>query len=88
MVANKLAEVVKGVSNHYRVRVMYLLAEENDLTLDQIASKLKANYKTIHVHIIRIHRSGLLSKRYRGVAVDHKLTDRGKQVLIFLRKLE
>lgn len=86
--SNEVAEILKGGANHYRVDILFLLEKRDKLTLEGIAESLKANYKTIAVHLGRMHKSGLISKKYRGAAVEHRLTPRGTNVLKFLRKLE
>lgn len=82
------AEIFKGGANHYRVRILFLLAKNDSLILETVAELLKANYKTIAVHMSRLQRSGLVQKTYKGSAVVHSLTPRGKSVLKFLRILE
>ncbi len=81
-------EIVKGVSNHRRIEILYLLDENSGLSVEEIAGLCKAGYKTIAVHIRRLTTSGLISKKYYGRRVEHRITDRGKFVLTFLRTLE
>lgn len=83
-----LADIVKGVANRHRIDVLDLVACEPNLTVDSIAERLKVNYKTIAVHIARLHKSGLVSKKYRGAFVQHTITPRGNIILKFLRILE
>ncbi|MBI4033663.1 ArsR family transcriptional regulator, partial [Candidatus Saccharibacteria bacterium] len=86
--SNEVAEILKGGANHYRVDVLFLLEKHDGMTLEDIAESVRANYKTIAVHLGRMHKSGLISKKYRGSAVEHRLTPRGVYILKFLRKLE
>lgn len=86
--STQIAEVFKGLANHYRVDMLRLLAKQPDLTVDAAADLLNANYKTIAVHMGRMHRSGLITKKYKGTYVQHRLTQRGKVILKFLRILE
>lgn len=83
-----LADILKGGANHHRLDVLFLLDKKGKLTLDEIVEALKANYKTIAVHVSRLHKSGLVTKRYKASSVEHKLTPRAKVVLNFLRILE
>lgn len=83
-----LADILKGSANHHRIDVLFLLDKRGKLTLDEIVEALKANYKTIAVHVGRLHKSGLVTKRYKASSVEHRLTPRATLVLNFLRILE
>jgi len=80
--------IVKGFSNHRRIEILYLLAGSNDLSVEEIAEACAAGYKTIAVHVRKLATSGLVSKKHYGRRVEHRITDRGKAVLTFLRTLE
>ena len=67
---------------------MELLSRMPELSVDEIASTLKTNFKTAAEHIRRLAITGLVIKRNEGHAVRHKLTSRATQVLKFLRTLE
>ncbi len=54
----------------------------------EIAGKLNTNFKTASEHIKRLAIADLVIKRSAGINVRHKLTDRGVNILIFLRMLE
>lgn len=84
----ELAEILKGFTNHRRLAILFLLSKQDNLILESVAERLHANYKTIAVHLSRMHRSGLITKTYQGQTVVHALTPRGKYVLKFLRTLE
>lgn len=83
----QIAHITKGFANHRRIEVMFLLAGSPNLTVWEIANILSVNYKTISVHISRLMLSGLVTKKYRGQEVIHKLTNRGKQALQYIRKI-
>ncbi len=84
----RLERVVKGFSNHRRIQIMELINDTPELSLMDIAAKLKINVKTASEHIRRLAISGLVLKRNRGVNVLHKLSPTGDLILKFLRKLE
>ncbi len=84
----EFAEILKGSANHHRVAILFLLEKHDNLILESVAERLHANYKTIAVHLARLHRSGLVTKTYQGPTVVHTLTPRGKFMLKFLRTLE
>ena len=84
---HQIANITKGFANHRRIEIMFLLAGAPKLTVWEIANALNVNYKTISEHIIRLMRSGLVAKKYRGKEVLHQLTNRGKQALQYMRKI-
>lgn len=88
MKSDDLQEIVKGFANHYRIDILRLLEEKPGLDTSEIAGEINADYKTIAAHASRLARSRLVTKKYRGSAVLHTLSNRGKFVLKFLRKLE
>jgi len=83
-----LERIIKGVANHRRVEILELLGKKPEMSVTEIADKLKLNFKTASEHIRRLAISGLLMKRSNGHNVRHKLTKRGELILKFLRILE
>lgn len=84
----KTEKLVKGFSNHRRIQIMELLMESSDLSLIDIAERLKINIKTASEHVRRLSISGIVLKKNRGVSVLHKLSPRGKTIVKFLKKFE
>ena len=84
----KLERVVKGFSNHRRIQIMDLLKRAPELSVDEIATELKINFKTASDHIRRLAIAGLVLKRSEGSAVRQKLTSAAESILKFLRTLE
>jgi DNA-binding transcriptional ArsR family regulator len=83
-----LERIIKGASNHRRIQIMDLLSAYPELSVSEIAVRLKINLKTASEHIRRLAISGLVLKRNQAKSVRHKLTDRGFAILKFLRMLE
>ena len=83
-----LERLERGFSNHRRIQILFLLKQEPELSVFEIAEKLKINFKTASDHIRRLAIAGLLLKRNEGNLVRHKLTARAENVLKFLRILE
>jgi predicted ArsR family transcriptional regulator len=83
-----LERLVRGFSNHRRIQILELLKEYPELSVEQVASQLKINYKTAAEHVRRLAIAGLVMKRNELHHVRHKLTARARQVLKFLRTLE
>lgn len=84
----KLERMVRGFSNHRRIEILELLKKTPELSVIEIAGKLKINFKTASEHIRRLAIAGLVIKRSAGNSVRHKLTSRGLSILKFLRTLE
>lgn len=68
--------------------MMELLKKKPEMSVEEIASLLDVNYKTIADHLRRLAIAGLVLKRNQDVAVRHRLTDRAESILKFLRTLE
>ena len=84
----QLERIIKGFSNHRRIQILTLLNDIPELSVGEIADRLKINLKTASEHIRRLAISGLVLKRNQGKNVRHKLSDRGVIILTFLRTLE
>ena len=84
----ELEKIVKGFSNHRRIQILELIYNTPDLSLIDISTKLKVNFKTVGEHVRKLTISGLVEKRNQGSAVRHKVSKRGKSILMFLRTLE
>ena len=84
----KMERIVKGAANHRRLQIIDLLQKKPELSVAEIATRLKINFKTASDHIRRLAIAGLVMKRYEGNYVRHKLTSRGQTILKFLRILE
>lgn len=85
---HQLERIVRGFSNHRRIQILELLAKSSGLSVVEISSRLKINFKTAAEHIRRLAITGMVLKRSDGHSVRHKISERGGQVLEFLRTLE
>jgi DNA-binding transcriptional ArsR family regulator len=84
----QLERIVRGFSNHRRIQIMNLLDSQPDADLTDIARLTGSNFKTISEHARRLTIAGLVTKRAKGQHVQHALTERGRNILVFLRTLE
>ena len=84
----QLERIVRGFSNHRRIEIMVLIDKEPELSVLEVATKLRINFKTASEHIRRLAIAGLMWKRNEGNSVRHKLSPTGKTILKFLRTLE
>lgn len=80
----KMERHFKGVANHRRIQILQLVAKDPGITLDQIASQVSANMKTISEHARRLALAGLIEKRHRGREVEHHLTPYGRAFHSFI----
>ncbi len=83
-----LERIVKGFSNHRRIQILFLLKEHAELSVGEIAERLKIHFKTAAQHVQKLAISGLVLKRNEGNIVRHKLTSRAESILKFLRIIE
>jgi DNA-binding MarR family transcriptional regulator len=83
--AKQLERYFKGVANHRRLEILLLVAENDGIILEEIASTLKCNIKTTSEHTRRLVQAGLLNKKYRGRAVAHLLSPYGKNFVRFIK---
>ena len=86
--AKQMERHLKGIANHYRIEVLLLVGERAGITLEDIATELKANEKTIGEHTRRLVQAGLLNKKYQGRRVEHTLSPYGKTFVRFLRSFQ
>ena len=84
----QLQGIVRGFANHRRIQMLGLLEGQPELSLLEVARRLRINTKTASEHLRRLAIAGLVMKRSAGRAVRHKLTPRGSDILTFLRKLD
>ena len=79
---------LKGIANHRRIEILYLIADNEGITVENIAERLGGNFKTISVHVQRLAQAGLIRKSYKGRTVAHELSPYGKTLNKFLRTFQ
>lgn len=85
---HRLERTVRGFANHRRIEILNTLHGAPEMSVSEIAERLKINLKTASEHVRRLAIAGLVMKRADANAVRHKLTDTGNAILKFLRTLE
>ena len=70
------------------LRLLPILKEEPELSVDDIAEKLQIGYENASDHIRKMAIAGLVLKRSDGPFVRHKLAPRGELILAFCKKLQ
>lgn len=76
---------LKGMANHYRIEILFLIARNAGITLERIIEVMEGNEKTIGEHTRRLYNAGLVNKKYRGRFVEHSLSPYGKTFVKFLK---
>jgi len=84
----ELERIIKGFGNHNRIKILDLLGKEPNLSLQEIADKIKSDFKNVSAHITKMMNAGLIKKRSEGNIVHHELSQRGKSILQFVRIIE
>jgi len=82
--AKQMERHLKGVANHRRIQILFLVASEEGISVEGISNNLQCNFKTVSEHIRRLMLAGLIDKKYEGHYVRHKLTPYGHVFLNFL----
>ncbi|MDD2753341.1 MAG: helix-turn-helix transcriptional regulator [Candidatus Portnoybacteria bacterium] len=82
--AKQMERHLKGMANHYRIEILFSIAAQDGITLEEIVRTLGANEKTIGEHTRRLFQAGLIDKKYKGKFVEHKLSPYGKTFVRFL----
>lgn len=84
----QLEQIVRGFSNHRRIQMLDLIDLIPELSVDEVSKKLNINFKTASSHLRRLIIAGLIMKRSQGKDIKHRISERGKTFLTFLRTLE
>jgi len=84
--SKQLERHFKGIANHRRIDILLAINEYDGLTLQNIADRLRCNFKTISEHTRRLVQAGLLNKKYKGTAVAHSLTPYGQKLVEFIKE--
>ena len=82
--SRQLERHFKGVANHRRIDILFIVAAHPGITLEGIVESLEANEKTISEHTRRLSQAGLIDKKYIGRTVAHTLSPYGKILIKFI----
>ncbi|MCR4274862.1 MAG: helix-turn-helix domain-containing protein [Candidatus Campbellbacteria bacterium] len=80
--------LTRGLAHHHRIRTLLRLDSITDQTLEEIAEYLNTDYKNASQHVQKMHRAGLVSKKYQGHTIIHSLTNKGREFLLFYNSIE
>jgi len=86
--SKQLERHFKGIANHRRIDILFLVMDRDGITVEEIADKLQCNFKTISEHTRRLVQAGLLNKKYRGRAVAHSLSPYGQRLVRFMETFQ
>ncbi|MCX6763892.1 MAG: winged helix-turn-helix domain-containing protein [Candidatus Moranbacteria bacterium] len=79
---------LKGVANHWRIEILFLVANNKGITVEDIAERLNCNFKTISEHTRKLDQTGLIRKKYKGRTVTHELSPYGQNFYKFIRTFQ
>jgi predicted transcriptional regulator len=82
--AKQMERHLKGIANHRRIEILFLVANDEGISVEGISGALKCNFKTISEHVRRLVLAGLVDKKYEGRHIIHKLTPYGRTFISFL----
>lgn len=84
--SKQLERHLRGVSNHYRIDILFAIRDNEGITLDGLVAAVNANQKTLSEHTVRLASAGLINKNYHGRMVEHRLSPYGKVMVNFLQQ--
>ena len=79
--SRQLERHFKGIANHRRLDILFLVKDSTGISLKQIADELKCNFKTVSEHTRRLVQAGLVNKKYRSQTVEHSLSPYGQKLV-------
>jgi len=82
--AKQMERHLKGVANHRRIEILFLVARERGISVEGISDNLHCNFKTISEHIRKLVQAGLIEKKHQGRLVTHRLSPYGRVFVSFL----
>ncbi len=84
----RLEQVVRGFANHRRIQILELIDAEPEMDVVTVSRRLAIDFRTVASHIRRLFLAGLVTKHAKGASVQHRVTEQGRAILMFLRTVE
>ncbi len=85
--SNQIEYIVKGFANKRRIEIIFLLDENPEMSVSEIADKLPCGFNSTSAHLLKMMATGIIMKRNDQSEVRHALTQRGKAILKQLKQL-
>jgi predicted transcriptional regulator len=85
--ANQLEYIVKGFANKRRINILFLLEQNPELSVSEVAENFNINFVSVSNHLSKMMSRGLVMKRNDKKEVRHALTRKGRKVADFLKIL-
>lgn len=85
--AKELESILKGVSHHRRVEMLFVLLDKPNLTLNDLSEKTDTDPRNTSQHVFKMVHAGLIKKRTFGYTVEHSLTKLGEEVAKHIKRL-
>ena len=84
----KLEMFWNAVASRKRIEILNILSENPNLSLGEIAKKLQTEKQNASLHTYKLLNQGLIAKRKNKTKVEHIITERGKLILSFIKKID
>ena len=81
----KFERIFKGVANHWRLKILFCINDNNQINLKDLTEKIKGQYQTISEHVRVLEHSGLIYKKYKGRFILHSISPYGTSILKFIK---
>ena len=86
--AKQMERHLKGLANHRRIEILFLVADSPGIILEGIIEKIGVHPSTVGEHVRVLNHAGLIDKRYVGRSVAHTLSPYGKIFVRFLKSFQ
>lgn len=73
--AAAIASVLGALASHWRIRIVWLLAEETELDVGELAERLDQPLANVSAHLRRLREAGLVTSQRTGTHIGNRLTD-------------
>lgn len=72
---DRLAEIIKIISNHVRLKILLILMHHGELHAPAIENHIASKPGSVVNHLLKMKDWGLLSSRRQGFKVYHSISD-------------
>ncbi len=86
--STKLNYFFSAIASRKRIDILLLLSEKENLSLKEISKSINTIQQNTSLHVFKLLNNGILMKRQKGIEVEHKLTNKGKKIVSFIRNID
>lgn len=81
-----MVDVLAAAGNRYRLKILFFLYEVRESYVIDITDEVGLSQGNVSNHLILLYRAGLLERRRENSRVYYSLSERGKELVEFLRE--